>query len=105
MTKAVCFNCGEIKNGAFTICLSCQVRPTDEPDLIKSIGLSDHYISLSELENIGARLKSGESILFDPKQYEFLQSEVQAFMASPMGMAILKGGQKVPTKKWWQFWI
>ena len=104
MTKAVCFNCGELKHGAFTICKGCQVRPTSESDLITSLGLTDNYISEPELEAIGIRLKNGEAIEFDPKQYELLRHEVRAFMKSAMGKAILGKQQDIPAKMWWQFW-
>ena len=104
MTKAVCFNCGELKHGAFTICKGCNVRPTGESDLITSLGLTDSHNSEPELEAIGISLKNGEAIEFDPKQYELLRNEVRAFMESPMGKAILGKRQDIPPKKWWQFW-
>ncbi|MCE7506960.1 hypothetical protein LZG75_12045 [Polynucleobacter sp. IMCC30063] len=104
MTQAICFKCGEGKFGAFTLCKACHTRPQSEDDLVKSLGLSDHHNSPSELTKLSLALKNGSSIQFEPNQKELLINEVHAFLQTPIGKMLT--GQTVVTqqKKWWEFW-
>jgi len=49
MTMATCFNCGEIKFGAFVPCKHCGELPKEDDDWILSLAMTDHYFDLNEL--------------------------------------------------------
>jgi hypothetical protein len=104
MTIAICFNCGETKFGAFTMCKKCQARPSSESDFVTSLGLTDHYHSAGELEKIGLAIKKGQSIHFPPDQNEKLAAEVKDFLKTPIGKTLTGQPQIKQTKKWWIFW-
>ena len=72
MTTAVCFNCGEIKFGAFTPCEKCEVIPKNEDDLVLSLAMTDHYFDISTLEQVAETIRSGERINLEPQTYEAL---------------------------------
>ena len=65
MTTAICISCGEEKRGAWTLCPSCNHVPEGKTELAKSVLLSDHYLSQSELKAVGDKIKSGETIKYD----------------------------------------
>ena len=104
MTKAVCFNCGELKHGAFTICKGCQARPAGEAEMVRSLGLSDHYLTQEQIDQAVKLIKKGEPIQFQEDQLELLTQEVKKFLLTPVGK-MLSGQAEAPSKnKWWQFW-
>ena len=75
MTMAVCFRCGELKFGAFTPCQSCGVTPSSDDDLIVSIAMTDHYHSVADLEQMGQRIRDGDSPeLSDDTRRELMES-------------------------------
>lgn len=104
MTQAICFNCGELKHGAFTLCSKCHSRPSKEEDLIHSLCLTDHYFSLETLLSIGKKIQGGEQFQFEPKLVEMISKEVHALLQSPMGMTLMGKPPIHKKKKWWQFW-
>ena len=104
MTKAVCFNCGEIKYGTFTSCKECHIRPASEAEMVRSLGLSDHYLTLEQIDQVAKLIKNGEPIQFQEEQLELLTQEVKKFLLTPVGK-MLSGQAEDPLKnKWWQFW-
>lgn len=105
MTQAICFKCGATKHGAFTLCKSCQTRPLSEDDLIKSLALTDHHLSKFSLDQAGKLIQDSQLLEFEPEQLEILRSEVKSFLETPMGRMLIVSSTKMPTKKWWQFWI
>jgi len=62
MTMAVCFNCGEMKFGAFVDCKKCNAKPTTDDDRALSLVMTDHYFEMEALKELGARIKNGEEI-------------------------------------------
>jgi hypothetical protein len=56
MTVALCLNCGSTKWGAFCPCPACQVSSTGDSDL--DIAFSDHHLSHTTLEQLGAVVKA-----------------------------------------------
>ena len=68
VTIAVCLKCGAQKHGALTTCPACGYRPEDYEDQAKSIYLTDHYLSLEDLERVGRDIADGHTIRFDPEQ-------------------------------------
>jgi len=105
MTQAICFKCGATKHGAFTLCKNCQTRPLSEDDLINSLALTDHHLSIAGLDRASKQIQEGQALEFEPEQLEILRSEIKAFLETPMGKMIIGGSPRIPTKKWWQFWI
>ena len=59
MTKALCWQCGEFKFGAFTECLSCNAEPVKDEDLMISLLLTDHELSEDELLSYQERIRRG----------------------------------------------
>lgn len=104
MTKAVCFKCGEIKRGSFTLCNSCQVRPEGEAELVRSLALSDHYLNPDQIDQTIRRIKNGETIEFSEDQMNILTADFKEFLLTPMGQMLWGGCPKPHQKKWWQFW-
>jgi hypothetical protein len=51
MTRALCFNCGDIKFGAICPCPKCGVGSSGDVNL--DIAFSDHRISKTSLEQLG----------------------------------------------------
>ena len=56
MTTALCLTCGETKFGAFCPCSNCKAPATGNQGL--DINFSDHRMSVSSLERLGAIIKS-----------------------------------------------
>lgn len=52
MTKAVCFQCGHIKSGAFLPCDKCQAKPQTDAELIASVAMTEHYFDQATLESM-----------------------------------------------------
>jgi hypothetical protein len=72
MTTAVCFNCGEIKFGAFTPCEKCEATPVNEDDLAISLAMTDHYFDMPTLEQMASDIRIGERLTLEPETYEAL---------------------------------
>lgn len=70
MTKAVCFNCGKFKFGAFKTCGSCKRAPETDDQLAMSSTLTDHYFDLPTLKAMGKDIKNGKSLRLDPQTKE-----------------------------------
>jgi hypothetical protein len=65
MTIALCLNCGEQKIGAFSPCPHCQFTPKTEEEWTKSLLMSDHHVTIEELETAGEKITNGEELEFD----------------------------------------
>jgi len=104
MTKAVCFNCGEIKHGTFTSCKACQIRPAGEFEMVRSLGLSDHYLTQEQIDQVAKLIKNGEPIQFQEEQLELLTREVKKFLLTPVGKMLSGLAEEPSQNKWWQFW-
>ena len=63
MTMAVCFNCGEIKFGAFVDCDKCNAKPTTDDDRAVSLMLTDRFFQMDTLHEIGKSIKNGEKFV------------------------------------------
>jgi TPR repeat protein len=59
MTQAVCFECGEIKWGAFNNCRQCQAIPRTDDELMLSLAFTDHYFEWDKLQQISQSIKDG----------------------------------------------
>ena len=60
MTQAVCFNCGDMKWGAFNHCENCGAMPRSDDELMLSLACTDHYFDLETLRRIGGDIKLGK---------------------------------------------
>ena len=67
MTVAVCWNCGEMKWGAFNPCPKCKAAPGSEDELAVSLVLSDHYQDKPTMERIGMDIAAGQPAVLDPE--------------------------------------
>jgi ribosomal protein L40E len=67
MTVAVCLKCGAIKHGAWTRCLECGYTPDDDESYTRHLLVTDHYLSREQLEEVAARVKSGQPVDFPPE--------------------------------------
>ena len=65
MTKAVCFNCGEFKYGAFVECDSCNKEPNTSDEFALSLAFTDWYTSSERLEEVRRSLQSGYKVVLD----------------------------------------
>lgn len=65
MTKALCWQCGEIKFGAFNPCPACNAEPGNEDEIMVSLLLTDHHLSDDELVCFQARIRGGARIEID----------------------------------------
>lgn len=59
-----------MKYGAWTPCPKCKHTPELPEDKAQHVMTSDHYFSLSDLNKISARVRSGRPLRFDPKQIQ-----------------------------------
>ncbi len=83
MTKAVCIHCGEMKFGSFVPCHICAGRPTSDHELIISLAMSDHYLDVDTLKQIGASIREkGEPPNLDPDSYESFRKIIEEAKAS-----------------------
>ena len=78
MTKAVCLQCGELKFGALLECPHCRFQPDTPESQGQHVLATDHYHSINELEQIGAQIKAGESLSFNPEALAETMSVVEA---------------------------
>ena len=65
MTMAICMKCGGRKVGALSQCGHCGFEPEQPQDRAKSLLLSDHNLSPTELQDASGRIERGERISFD----------------------------------------
>ena len=105
MTQAVCFQCGEIKFGAFVLCPLCNARPSEDEELILSLAMTDHYFDLATMKQIGAAVKDGKPPHLDEKSRIDLMKQLAEFKKLPMSR-LITGKDSIPAKrksKWWPF--
>ncbi len=76
LTKAVCFNCGEFKLGAFRACSLCKRGPETDDQLVMSLALTDHYFDLQTLKVMGKDIKNGKVLQLDEQTRENLLSSL-----------------------------
>lgn len=90
MTTAVCIHCGELKFGSFVPCASCSGRPVTDHELIISLAMSDHYLDVDTLKQIGKGIREhGEPPGLDPASYESFRKLIEEAKASGMLSQIL----------------
>ena len=58
MTRAICFQCGSDKSGAFLACAGCGTTPRSTGELVLSLVLTDHLSSQSQLAHYGHELRN-----------------------------------------------
>lgn len=108
MTMAVCFNCGEIKFGAFCLCDKCGQGPKTEDDRIISMAMTDHYFDKAGLEQISESTKKyGSPPALAPENREQIRQLLQECepMIPEIGkMLVEKMKQTTQKKPWWKFW-
>ncbi|MBT8573486.1 hypothetical protein ICN46_06530 [Polynucleobacter sp. Latsch14-2] len=100
MTMATCFNCGEIKFGAFVACPECKQLPSTDDDWMLSLAMTDHYFDSDTLRQMGQAIKMGEKPNLDESTRANLMKELIKFRESPMGF-LVGGAAKSPIKKKW----
>ena len=89
MTQAICFKCGSLKIGAFGQCKQCGELPKSDEDLIMSIALTDHYLDLNTLLEIGKSIKAGERPNLDDATRKDLIAVLEQFKQTPEGKSFL----------------
>ncbi len=67
MTVAICYKCGAMKVGAFSVCKQCGAIPSSEDDYVVSLSMTDHYFDISTLEEIGRNIAIGKPPHLDPE--------------------------------------
>jgi hypothetical protein len=90
MTQAVCFQCGDLKWGAFSHCRGCGAFPNTDDEFIVSLAFTDHHFDPEKLRQIGLSIKQGQSPrLDDETRKRFLPAVHEAkrmFGADRLGM-------------------
>jgi hypothetical protein len=102
MTTATCFNCGEIKFGAFVPCKHCGELPKEDEDWILSLAMTDHYFDLNTLKQMGEAVKRGEKPKLDEETKKNLMKQLIEQRNSPMGFLVGGTPRVTAKKKWWQ---
>lgn len=99
MTFAICQKCGAEKFGSVTHCQACGYCPMDgsDRDIALSILLSDHYIDITSLRNIGRDISNGVYIQVDQQKLD----HITRVTSNHLNMLRKRTN---PPKKWWQFW-
>lgn len=64
VTVAVCIECGSIKHGALNPCHHCGFTPEDNESKAKSMVVTDHFLSKSDLDGIGDRIRNGLPVTY-----------------------------------------
>ena len=77
MTIAACVRCGALKNGAITTCSHCGGAPVSDHEIAMSMGLTDHYMDVSKLQQIGKTIASGSMINLPDKFMDQMLAEVR----------------------------
>ena len=67
MTVAVCIECGAIKHGALNPCTECNFVPDDNEAKARSMIVTDHFLSRSDLDGTSERIRSGQPVTY-PQQ-------------------------------------
>jgi len=105
MTMAVCFNCGEIKFGAFNHCGKCGARPVSEDDLALSYAMTDHHYDERTLRQMGNNVKNGTPPKLDPETRDDIVSQLRnsGMLKIMQGVGNSNETNRTPTKKpWWK---
>lgn len=66
MTKAICFNCGAEKFGAFTQCSACKAAPSNQEQLETSMALCEHMHSSQQLVVFAEDIRQHRRLVFGP---------------------------------------
>jgi hypothetical protein len=77
MTQALCIKCGAFKHRAFNECGSCGFRPVGECDLAYSLALTDHFLPLKTLREIGAAIPEHGRPSLPPDQEEQMLATIR----------------------------
>ena len=64
MTVAVCIECGAIKHGALNPCSECNFAPDDNEAKARSMIVTDHFLSRSDLDGISERIRNGQPVTY-----------------------------------------
>lgn len=70
MTIAVCFNCGNIKFGAFSECDKCNKIPETHKEKALSMVLTDHFHNEEKLKYFGKSISEGIIIKLEKETEE-----------------------------------
>jgi RNA polymerase subunit RPABC4/transcription elongation factor Spt4 len=98
MTQAVCFKCGEIKQGAFTDCLHCGSTPVTEDWLFLSLTMTDRYFELATMNQMGVALAEGAPPHLDEKSRQDLLKQLEN-VHKTLSRRFLGGGASASTMK------
>jgi hypothetical protein len=102
MAYALCPRCGTSKKRAWAMCRNCGLDPADDEEaLVKSVYLSvgrfddgdDRRRYREELDELGARIRAGESPAFDEAELERLRKQkrlVESVPASAVWGAVFR---------------
>ena len=72
--------------------------------MVRSLGLSDHYLTQEQIDQVTKLIKKGESIQFQEEQLELLTQEVKKFLLTPVGKMLSGRAEDSSKNRWWQFW-
>lgn len=78
MTIAVCVRCGALKHGAITVCDRCGGAPISDHEFALAMGLTDHYMDVTRLENVGKAIEGGQLVSLPDDFMETMQRELNA---------------------------
>lgn len=77
MTIAVCVRCGALKHGAFKPCSRCGGAPNSDHETALALGLTDHYLDVNKLEQVGKTLESGQMVSLPDAFMKEMLTEVE----------------------------
>ena len=95
MTQAVCFSCGDLKVGAFTVCSSCGIKPKTDEDMVLSLAMTDHYFDISTLKRMSEMVKRGERVELDESTREMLLNCLVEYRNAPSVLSLRNVGTAI----------
>src|SRR5262245_48246006 len=101
MTMAVCYKCGVIKFGAFVPCPKCSVAPRTENGLALALAMTDLYVDVPTLEQMGAAVRDGNPPHLAPQTYAQLIETIRSsgMLAKLTDLSPAPSSQAPPAEK------
>ena len=86
MIKALCYQCGHAKAGAWLVCPSCKHQPGDDiDDRCRHMIITPHFLPQDKLREIATAIKSGQHPQFKKEELDMVRQVVKDKIADEKG--------------------